>query len=42
MKTKAKADYLVPEIEVNEICVEQGIAQSNMEHILWSDEEQDW
>lgn len=42
MNTKVKEDYLTPEIEVYEICIEQGIAQSNMEHIVWNDEEQYW
>lgn len=29
MKHKTKENYLAPEIEVFEVCVEQGFAQSN-------------
>lgn len=42
MKTKVKADYLVPEIEVNFVVVEQGIAASNMEQIGDVYDEQEW
>ena len=34
--------YLVPEIEMNEICVEQGFALSNMEPIGPEKSEQEW
>ena len=42
MRTKVKADYLVPEIEVNEVMVEQGIAASNMEQLGTVYDEQEW
>ena len=42
MKTKEQVGYLAPEIEVNFVVVEQGIAISNMEQIGNVYEEQDW
>lgn len=33
MKTKRTVGYLTPEIEVNEVAVEQGIAASNLEQL---------
>ena len=42
MQTKAKVGYLAPEIEVNKVMVEQGIAQSNIEQLGIVYDEQDW
>ena len=42
MQTNVKVGYLAPEIEVNEVMVECGIAGSNMEQIGTISEEQDW
>ena len=33
MQTKRTVGYLAPEIEVNEVAVEQGIAASNLEQL---------
>ena len=33
MKTKRTVGYLAPEIEVNEVAIEQGIAASNLEQL---------
>ena len=42
MKTKVKVGYLAPEIEVNYVEVEQGIAASNMEQLGDVYDEQEW
>lgn len=42
MQTKTQAGYLAPEIEVNYVVVEQGIAASNMEQLGIIYDEQDW
>ena len=42
MQTKIVVDYLAPEIEVNYVVVEQGIAASNMEQIGDEKEEIEW
>lgn len=42
MQTKHKMGYLAPEIELNFIVVEQGIAQSNMEQIGNEYEDIEW
>lgn len=42
MQTKTTVGYLAPEIEVNYVEVEQGIAQSNMEQIGNVYDEQEW
>ena len=42
MKAIEQMGYLVPEIEMNEICVEQGFALSNMEPIGPEKSEQEW
>lgn len=42
MQTKNKVGYLAPEIEVDYIVVEQGIAQSNMEQIGNEYEDIEW
>lgn len=42
METRATAGYLAPEIEVNYVEVEQGIAASNMEQIGDEKEEIEW
>ena len=42
MKTQEQMGYLAPEIEVNEVVVEQGIALSNMEQIGGENPEIDW
>lgn len=42
MHTNEKVGYLAPEVEVNEVEVEQGIAASNMESIGGENEEIGW
>lgn len=42
MQTIQQWGYLAPEIEVNEVMVEQGIAASNMEQIGDEKEEIEW
>ena len=42
MQTKHAVGYLAPEIEVNFVGVEQGIAQSNMEVLGQEKEEIEW
>lgn len=42
MKTRATVGYLAPEIEVNFVVVEQGIAASNMEQLGTVYDEQEW
>ena len=42
MKTKEQVGYLSPEIEGNEVEVEQGIALSNMENIGGESPEIGW
>lgn len=42
MKTKEQVGYLAPEIEVNFVVVEQGIAISNMEQIGNENPEMGW
>lgn len=42
MQTKTVVGYLAPEIEVNFVVVEQGIAASNMEQIGIIYDEQEW
>ena len=42
METRAAVGYLAPEIEVNFVEVEQGIAQSNMEVLGKEKEEIEW
>ena len=42
METRATVGYLAPEIEVNFVIVEQGIAASNMEQISNVYDEQEW
>lgn len=42
MNREEQAGYLAPEIEVNEICIEQGIAASNMEQIYIIYDDQEW
>ena len=42
MKTKQQTGYLAPEIEVNCVVVEQGIALSNMEQIGKENPEIEW
>ena len=42
MQTKTTVGYLAPEIEVNYVEVEQGIAASNMEQIGDVYDEQEW
>lgn len=42
MQTKTVVGYLAPEIEVNFVVVEQGIAASNMEQIGDVYDEQEW
>ena len=42
MQTKTVVGYLAPEIEVNYVVVEQGIAASNMEQIGDEKEEIEW
>ncbi len=43
MKTKEQVGYLAPEIEVNEVAVEHGIAASpNMENIGKENPDADW
>lgn len=42
MKAIEQMGYLAPEIEMNEICVEQGFALSNMEPIGPEKSEQEW
>ena len=42
MQANAQAGYLAPEIEVNYVVVEQGIAASNMEQIGDEKEEIEW
>lgn len=42
MQTKTTVGYLAPEIEVNFVVVEQGIAASNMEQIGDVYDEQEW
>ena len=42
MQTKHAVGYLAPEIEVNFVVVEQGIAASNMEQIGDEKEEIEW
>ncbi len=42
MQTKTTVGYLAPEIEVNFVVVEQGIAASNMEQIGDEKEEIEW
>ena len=42
MQTKRTVGYLAPEIEVNEVMVEQGIAASNMEQLGTVYDDQDW
>lgn len=42
MKNSEQRTYLIPEIEVNEIYVEQGFAVSNMESIGSEKKEQEW
>lgn len=42
MQTKSEKGYLAPEIEVNYVVVEQGIAASNMEQIGDEKEEIEW
>ena len=42
METRATVGYLAPEIEVNFVEVEQGIAQSNMEVLGKEKEEIEW
>ena len=42
MQTKTTVGYLAPEIEVNFVVVEQGIAASNMEQLGEIYDEQEW
>ena len=42
MKTIEQRGYLAPEIEVNFVVVEQGIAASNMEQLGDVYDEQEW
>ena len=42
MQTKTMVGYLAPEIEVNFVEVEQGIAQSNMEVLGQEKDEIEW
>lgn len=42
MQTKTVVGYLAPEIEVNFVVVEQGIAASNMEQLDIIYDEQEW
>lgn len=42
MQTKTTVGYLAPEIEVNYVEVEQGIAASNMEQLGTVYDEQEW
>lgn len=42
METRATEGYLAPEIEVNFVVVEQGIAASNMEQLGDVYDEQEW
>ena len=42
MKNSEQGTYLIPEIEVNEICVEHGFSLSNMEPINPEKPEQEW
>ena len=42
MYTNEQVGYLAPEIEVNFVVVEQGIAASNMEQIGNIYDEQEW
>ena len=42
MQTKRTVGYLAPEIEVNEVAVEQGIAASNLEQLGTVYDEQEW
>ena len=42
MQTKTTVGYLAPEIEVNFVVVEHGIAASNMEQLGTVYDDQDW
>ena len=42
MKTKEQVGYLAPEIEVNEVAVEHGIAASNLENIGKENPDAEW
>ena len=42
MQTKTTVGYLAPEIEVNFVVVEQGIAASNLEQIGGENPEIEW
>ena len=42
MKNSEQRTYLIPEIEVNKVMVEQGLAVSNLENIQPEKPEQEW